>query len=396
MEKKQANAKALLPILVFLTIFGEGYLTKTIMNFPDHIIAAIFCFAQIALYLYAFFDGVVKRVVGLAPVVATIAVILIFFNAVDVNANTNLPDEPSFSSNAVIEMDDSSYGEARIVDAEGGYVSVHMSKYGKTTMTVKDGDKTLAEGTDYTVSGNTGTETGSYTLTVTGIGDYTGAFVNFWKIVSGNVSITYETPVESTTVTAQVGQMMKIIAPETDDGGKNFAYWQDADGKIISYSSDYRFIVKKPMVLTAVYAEVSEPGKVLILEAAKASHDGRNNVCLTFDRSIPYDQDIIGAGIIYTTNKLLGDSTNTEDLRSKDGFGSDSIIAALKARGTNVIVDNFDETSCNGTINVYIPVGNNTDAYIYAIAYVASENGDETVYDYSELVAATYNTAAEM
>ncbi len=130
------------PILVFLTIFGEGYLTKTIMNFPDHIIAAIFCFAQIALYLYAFFDGVVKRVVGLAPVVATIAVILIFFNAVDVNANTNLPDEPSFSSNAVIEMDDSSYGEARIVDAEGGYVSVHMSKYGKTTMTVKDGDKT--------------------------------------------------------------------------------------------------------------------------------------------------------------------------------------------------------------------------------------------------------------
>ena len=273
---------------------------------------------------------------------------------------------------------------------------IHDGSEKTVTVTVKDGDKTLAEGTDYTVSGNTGTETGSYTLTVTGIGDYTGAFVNFWKIVSGNVSITYETPVESTTVTAQVGQMMKIIAPETDDGGKNFAYWQDADGKIISYSSDYRFIVKKPMVLTAVYAEVSEPVKVLILEAAKASHDGKNNVCLTFDRSIPYDQDIIGAGIIYTTNKLLGDSTNTEDLRSKDGFGSDSIIAALKARGTNVIVDNFDETSCNGTINVYIPVGNNTDAYIYAIAYVASENGDETVYDYSELVAATYNTAAEM
>ena len=272
---------------------------------------------------------------------------------------------------------------------------IHDGSEKTVTVTVKDGDKILAEGTDYTVSGNTGTETGSYTLTVTGIGDYTGAFVNVWKIVRGNVSITYETPAGSTTVTAQVGQMMKIIAPESENE-KSFAYWRDADGKIISYSSDYRFIVKKPMVLTAVYAEVSEPAKVLILEAAKASHDGKNNVCLTFDRSIPYDQDIIGAGIIYTTNKLLGDNTNTDDLRSKDGFGSEAIIEALEAMGTNVIVDNFDETSCNGTINVYIPVGDKTDAYIYAIAYVASENGAETVYDYSDLVAATYDTAVVM
>lgn len=130
------------PMLVLLTMYGEGYLIKAITNFPDHILAAIFCFAQIALYLYAFFDGVLKRVVGLLPVVATIAVMLIFFGAVDINVNTDLPDEPKFSSSAVIEMGDSSYGDARIVSAEDGYVSVHMTKYGKTTLTVKDGDKT--------------------------------------------------------------------------------------------------------------------------------------------------------------------------------------------------------------------------------------------------------------
>ncbi len=130
------------PMLVLLTMYGEGYLLKAITNFPDHIIAAIFCFAQIALYLYAFFDGVLKRVVGLLPAVATIAVMLIFFGAVDINVNTDLPDEPKFSSSAVIEMGDSSYGDARIVSAEDGYVSVHMTKYGKTTLTVKDGDKT--------------------------------------------------------------------------------------------------------------------------------------------------------------------------------------------------------------------------------------------------------------
>ncbi|MBR6984611.1 MAG: hypothetical protein IKH75_14010, partial [Ruminococcus sp.] len=110
------------PMLVLLTMYGEGYLIKAITNFPDHILAAIFCFAQIALYLYAFFDGVLKRVVGLLPVVATIAVMLIFFGAVDINVNTDLPDEPKFSSSAVIEMGDSSYGDARIVSAEDGYV----------------------------------------------------------------------------------------------------------------------------------------------------------------------------------------------------------------------------------------------------------------------------------
>ncbi|MBQ7504818.1 MAG: hypothetical protein IJT79_05815 [Ruminococcus sp.] len=130
------------PMLVFLTIQGEGYFAKAIANFPSHIIAAIFCFAQIALYLYAFFDGAVKRLIGLVPVVASLAVILIFLNAVDVSVSTDLPDSPGFSSSAVIELGDSSYGEAQIVDAEDGYVNVHMTKYGKTTLTVKDGDKT--------------------------------------------------------------------------------------------------------------------------------------------------------------------------------------------------------------------------------------------------------------
>lgn len=46
---------------------------------------------------------------------------------------------------------------------------------------VLDG-KTLVEGTDYTVSGNTGTNAGSYTLTITGIGDYEGSVTKPWSI----------------------------------------------------------------------------------------------------------------------------------------------------------------------------------------------------------------------
>ncbi len=130
------------PMLVLLTILGFGYMTKAIVNFPDHIVAGLFCFGQIVLYLYAFFDGVIKRVVGLLVVGVTIAVNLIFSNVVDTMAVTTLPDEPKLSSAAVAELGDSSYGEAHFTDIEEGYISVHMTKFGKTTLTVTDGDKT--------------------------------------------------------------------------------------------------------------------------------------------------------------------------------------------------------------------------------------------------------------
>lgn len=43
--------------------------------------------------------------------------------------------------------------------------------------------KRLEEGTDYQVSGNTGTNVGSYTLTVTGQGNYTGTIEREWEVM---------------------------------------------------------------------------------------------------------------------------------------------------------------------------------------------------------------------
>lgn len=76
----------------------------------------------------------------------------------------------------------------------------------KVASVVLDG-KTLVEGTDYTVSGNTGTNAGSYTLTITGIGDYEGTVTKPWSIavlklakptVSG--SFTYNGSAQSCTI----------------------------------------------------------------------------------------------------------------------------------------------------------------------------------------------------
>lgn len=61
------------------------------------------------------------------------------------------------------------------------------------TQTVKSvilGGKTLTEGTDYTLSGNTGKDAGNYTLTVTGKGNYTGKTSKAWSIAKAELTIT--------------------------------------------------------------------------------------------------------------------------------------------------------------------------------------------------------------
>ena len=54
----------------------------------------------------------------------------------------------------------------------------------KTTVTVKDGDKVLVEGTDYTVEYTNNVEPGTATVTVKGIGNYTGSIDKTFIIVS--------------------------------------------------------------------------------------------------------------------------------------------------------------------------------------------------------------------
>jgi len=56
------------------------------------------------------------------------------------------------------------------------------------TVTVTVNGKTLTVGTDYTVSGLTGTEPGSYPVTVTGTGNYTGTVTKSFEIAKADIS----------------------------------------------------------------------------------------------------------------------------------------------------------------------------------------------------------------
>lgn len=54
---------------------------------------------------------------------------------------------------------------------------------------VKDGDKVLVEGKDYKVEGNTETNAGNYTMTITGIGNYAGSIEQAWSIAKKAVTV---------------------------------------------------------------------------------------------------------------------------------------------------------------------------------------------------------------
>lgn len=55
----------------------------------------------------------------------------------------------------------------------------------KTTITIKDGNKTLKNGTDYTVSYKNNINPGTVSVTIKGKGNYTGTITKKFKIVVG-------------------------------------------------------------------------------------------------------------------------------------------------------------------------------------------------------------------
>ena len=88
-------------------------------------------------------------------------------------------------------------------------------------VTVKFGDETLTSGTDYTVSGTASAmDPGTYSVTVTGTGNFSGTKTVEWKIVKGTIEIpTIESKdYNGTTQTADIEEN-NIYSVEENNGG---------------------------------------------------------------------------------------------------------------------------------------------------------------------------------
>lgn len=143
------------PMIVLLAWIGFGYAKMTVVDFPSHLLGAVFCFGQIILYLFAFFDDWKKRLAGALSALAVIVILFFTLSQIDMNVDMPLPDNVKLSDSVTVELEDSSFGEAVIVDPDDGYVSIRAKKIGSTVMTVTDGDKVYRyDVTAYTKDGH--------------------------------------------------------------------------------------------------------------------------------------------------------------------------------------------------------------------------------------------------
>ena len=87
-------------------------------------------------------------------------------------------------------------GQASIADADVTVTNnlTYTGKPQSPTVTVTLGGSELTEGMDYQISGNTGTNAGEYTLTITGKGNYTGEKTGSWKINPATLTVAANGP----------------------------------------------------------------------------------------------------------------------------------------------------------------------------------------------------------
>ena len=98
----------------------------------------------------------------------------------------------------------------------GGSLTYNGSTKTKTVSSVVVNGKTLTAGTDYVVSGNTATNAGTYTLVITGIGQYVGAIGRAWEIAKANGSAS--TSVTSLNMVGAIGMTRTFTVLRSGDG----------------------------------------------------------------------------------------------------------------------------------------------------------------------------------
>lgn len=174
------------------------------------------------------------------------------------------------------------------------------------TVAVTYGEITLVENTDYTLTGNAETNAGSYTLTVTGKGNYSGSKDQDWEIAKASISpkVNIENTVYGTTPNPS------ITSGNSGNGEVTYTYYSDAAcTDAVTPRNAGTYYVKAAVAETPNYqssesAPVSfritqKPVTVSGITAGNKTYDGNTTATLNY------------AGVTFT-GKLDGDSLTVE------------------------------------------------------------------------------------
>ena len=115
----------------------------TFKHFPYQIVTALFCLAQVLIYLYQFTPTWLHRAIGFGLPLAAVLVYSLLTSRIDVNGTVFLPDHIALSENAEIATEGSDAIQVSIYSyGEDSMLSVSAKDYGIVIVRITDGDQT--------------------------------------------------------------------------------------------------------------------------------------------------------------------------------------------------------------------------------------------------------------
>lgn len=201
---------------------------------------------------------------------------------------------------------------------------------------------TLTEGVDYVVSGNTGTNAGSYTMTITGIGDYAGEVLKPWTIaklilakptVSG--SFTYNGSVRAATISGMDATHITQsgTASATNAGSYNLTFTLNSPGNT-EWEDGTTAAVTRTWSIAKATGTISVSASTVYADSAVS---GSNTISYTGDGAISVSSN--------KTSVATVSRSGTKVTVKAAGNGSATITVTM-AEGTNY-------TGASKTFNVY-------------------------------------------
>ena len=132
----------LTPVLFALAEYSIDAFRFSFRHFPFRLVTAIFCLAQVLIYLYVFTSNLRQRLFGFVVPVATVLVFSLMTPELELSATYFLPDNPILTDAAVVTVEDAAIVEVSIAaTGKDSMIHIHSTRYGVTSMTIQDGEQ---------------------------------------------------------------------------------------------------------------------------------------------------------------------------------------------------------------------------------------------------------------
>ena len=261
-----------------------------------------------------------------------------------------------------------------------------------TIASVKLNGVKLTEGVDYIVSGNKASESGDYSVVVTGIGAYKGTITRPWSIYKKYT--VYCTVNDYTSCYIYTDKAHCTVTAEEVEG-KFFSHWRLADDEnsFLSSRQSYTFRVVCDTDIEAVYVDSQEEvldKPAIVITSVNAA---QNRITYEVTRSVPDGYTVVSNGILYGTSKLLFADADPETRDQLIRFTDDEGSTELKEK---VHMSQSGVNTNQGYYAYTLNIGDHTDLKVYLRGYMILKDRDgQLVTYYTEIFDKTYDQVCQ-